>query len=110
MDKWLLGQNHTSHIQSIIGKNVCLSFFFTCANNVRQPFIIREAEFDLEEIGEYQRYHSLLWTAPELLRQDEDKRPLCGTQKGDVYSFSIILQEIVFKTLPYFIDEESPKG
>ena len=36
-----------------------------------------------------------LWTAPELLRQV--KYPPDGTLKADVYSFAIIVQEIVFR-------------
>lgn len=31
----------------------------------------------------------------------ETARPPNGTQKGDVYSFAIIVQEIVLKDLPY---------
>lgn len=41
----------------------------------------------------------LLWTAPEHLRQ---KRPeLRGSAKGDVYSFAIVLQEIVTRSGPF---------
>ena len=61
-------------------------------------------------MGEYQQYRKLLWTAPELLRMTPLERPIYGTQKGDVYSFGIILQEILFRTLPYFIEDVSPKG
>jgi hypothetical protein len=38
------------------------------------------------------------------------QRPINGTQKGDIYSFAIILQEIVFKAQPYFADDIDPKG
>ncbi|VDK29904.1 unnamed protein product [Dibothriocephalus latus] len=41
----------------------------------------------------------LLWTAPELLR--EPMRRTIGTQKGDVYSFGIILQEIICCSEPF---------
>ena len=49
----------------------------------------------------------MLWTAPELLRMDE--RPVNGTQAGDVYSFAIIVQEILFRTEP-FPGGLDPKG
>lgn len=41
----------------------------------------------------------LLWTAPEHLREDEFSRT--GSQKGDVYSFAILLQEIAQRTAPF---------
>ena len=50
-----------------------------------------------------------LWTAPELLRMG-DQRPYNGTQRGDVFSFGIIMQEILYRALPYFIELLSPRG
>ncbi|KAG1683366.1 Atrial natriuretic peptide receptor 2 [Nymphon striatum] len=41
----------------------------------------------------------LLWCAPELLKQDYNPKQI--TKKGDVYSFSIILQEIILRDNPY---------
>ncbi|XP_062580227.1 atrial natriuretic peptide receptor 1-like [Saccostrea cucullata] len=41
----------------------------------------------------------LLWVAPELLRQVSI--PPKGTQKGDVFAFAIILQEIILRCVPY---------
>ncbi|XP_063160822.1 retinal guanylyl cyclase 2-like [Candoia aspera] len=41
----------------------------------------------------------LLWTAPELLR-DPEVHPK-GTFKGDVFSFAIILQEVILRGPPY---------
>jgi len=58
-------------------------------------------------MGEFQFYHSQLWTAPELLRMTT--RPINGTQKADVYSFAIILQEIMFREEPYFVDNDPPQ-
>lgn len=45
------------------------------------------------------KFVDLLWTAPELLR--DSNRPSRGTQKGDVYSFAIILQEFHTRKGPY---------
>lgn len=41
-----------------------------------------------------------LWTAPELLRMGQDA-PLEGSQKGDVFSFAIIVHEIVTREGPW---------
>ena len=47
----------------------------------------------------------LLWTAPELLEDVINNNN--GTKKGDVYSYGIILQEIVLNSLPYCNNEVS---
>ena len=49
----------------------------------------------------------LLWTAPELLRSDTTANIGRGTQKGDVYSFAIITQEVVLLDTP-FCDNNPP--
>lgn len=55
----------------------------------------------------------LLWTAPELLRMGHH-RPPEGTQKGDIYSFAIIVHEITARQGPFAMsnmqDEKSPQG
>jgi len=62
---------------------------------------------NFRQVGEFEYYRDLLWTAPELLRMSNP--PLNGTQKADVYSFAIIAQQIVFKAAPFFIDDISPE-
>ncbi|XP_061485718.1 retinal guanylyl cyclase 2 [Rhineura floridana] len=47
----------------------------------------------------------LLWTAPELLRNPAMFTK--GTLRGDVYSFAIILQEVVLRGAPYCMSEIS---
>ena len=47
----------------------------------------------------YADYSSLLWDAPEIRRAAA--RPSRGTQKGDVYSFAIILHEIIRRKGPW---------
>uniref|UniRef100_A0A8C5GD76 Guanylate cyclase n=1 Tax=Gouania willdenowi TaxID=441366 RepID=A0A8C5GD76_GOUWI len=51
-----------------------------------------------------------LWSAPELLRLEAP--PPQGTQKGDVYSFSIIVQEVALRRGTFYLEGEplSPKG
>jgi hypothetical protein len=52
-----------------------------------------------------------LWTAPELLRNSHHSPE--GSQKGDVYSFAIVCQEIVHRRGPFWVrnmDHLSPKG
>ena len=51
----------------------------------------------------------LFWTAPELLQVRDRKSVQCTkTQKGDVYSYGIILYEILTRDEPYY--QLEPKG
>jgi len=49
-----------------------------------------------------------LWTAPEILRQNNPPRG--GTQRADVYSYAIICYEIMMRTEPYNFDNITPRG
>lgn len=57
--------------------------------------------------SEHAYYRDLLWVAPEILRLPN--RPIRGTQKGDVYSFAIILQEFHTREGPYSSSYMDPK-
>ncbi|KAL8614638.1 hypothetical protein ACOMHN_037490 [Nucella lapillus] len=81
---------------------------------VDSRWVLKITDFGLHEflhgarldIGDYAHYHSLLWRAPELLR---DSAPSRGTQEGDVYAFAIILFEIYGRRGPYGEIPLSPK-
>ncbi|XP_017947350.2 retinal guanylyl cyclase 2 [Xenopus tropicalis] len=69
-------------------------------------FVLKITDYGYNEVVETQkspRYsmppEELFWTAPELLRDQALSRR--GTFKGDVFSFAIILQEVVVRGPPY---------
>ncbi|MBN3301442.1 GUC2F cyclase, partial [Amia calva] len=69
-------------------------------------FVLKVTDYGFHEILEAQKmFHGdprpedQLWTAPELLRDPALDRK--GTFKGDVYSFSIIMQEVICRSTPY---------
>ncbi|KAL6262939.1 hypothetical protein P5V15_005727, partial [Pogonomyrmex californicus] len=88
---------------------------------VDSRFVLKIADFGLHELrrtstdeddgkDSYAYWRKQLWTAPELLRTE--RRPPEGTQKGDVYSFAIIVHEIVMRQGPFYLgdnNELSPK-
>ncbi|GFR93800.1 guanylate cyclase [Elysia marginata] len=77
---------------------------------VDSRFVVKITDFglhyfkDKEEQLQDDNYaweRSKLWTAPELLRLISP--PPWGTQKGDVYSFAIICQEIVYRNGVFYL-------
>ncbi|XP_030649132.1 retinal guanylyl cyclase 2-like [Chanos chanos] len=76
-------------------------------------FVLKITDYGYNDIVEAQRLphaepspEDLLWTAPEILRGPCPSQN--GTQKGDVYSFSIIVQEVVLRSPPFFMLSLSP--
>ena len=54
---------------------------------------------------------ALFWSAPEVLRHADPF--LAGTQSGDMYSFAIVLQEILYRCPPFHANGDPgmvPKG
>ncbi|XP_052668392.1 retinal guanylyl cyclase 2 isoform X4 [Harpia harpyja] len=75
-------------------------------------FVLKITDYGYNELLEAQKCpyiqplpEELLWTAPELLRDPDMLRK--GTFKGDIYSFAIILQEVVVRGPPYCMSELS---
>ena len=53
----------------------------------------------------------LLWQAPELLKStSSDDKDENKSKEGDIYSFGIILSEIITREDPYADYEMEPKG
>nr|AYD91324.1 retinal guanylyl cyclase 1 GC-E [Aptychotrema vincentiana] len=76
-------------------------------------FVLKITDYGYNELLETQKVTWLmpnpedrLWTAPELLRDPSLERK--GTFRGDVYSFSIIMQELIVRGPPFSMLELSP--
>ncbi|XP_029369285.1 atrial natriuretic peptide receptor 1 isoform X2 [Echeneis naucrates] len=83
---------------------------------VDSRFVLKITDFGLESLrtpsspeDTHAYYARKLWTAPELLRAECP--PPQGTQRGDVYSFGIILQEVALLRGVFYLDSVtmSPK-
>ncbi|XP_037603608.1 retinal guanylyl cyclase 1 [Sebastes umbrosus] len=77
-------------------------------------FVLKVTDYGFNEIlisqgidTEGEKPENLLWTAPELLRNPSLRRR--GTFSGDVYSFSIIGQEVISRSAPFCMLDMPPK-
>ncbi|XP_064471439.1 atrial natriuretic peptide receptor 1-like isoform X2 [Ornithodoros turicata] len=80
---------------------------------VDSHFVLKLTDFGLPSFREDETYHAymshcpekFLWKAPELLRLKRCSSS--GSQKGDVYSFGIILQEIILREEAFYPHRET---
>ncbi|KAJ8923609.1 hypothetical protein NQ315_010188, partial [Exocentrus adspersus] len=82
---------------------------------VDSRFVLKIADFglnflrvytteDLFNIESHSYWERQLWTAPELL--NANPFPPGGTQKGDVYSFGIIMHEIIMRQGVFYLGDQ----
>lgn len=69
-------------------------------------FVLKVTDYGFNEIllnqnifTEGEKPEDLFWTAPELLRNSSSRKT--GTFYGDVYSFAIIVQEVISRSAPF---------
>uniref|UniRef100_A0AAQ5ZC41 Guanylate cyclase n=1 Tax=Amphiprion ocellaris TaxID=80972 RepID=A0AAQ5ZC41_AMPOC len=76
---------------------------------VDNRFVLKITDYGLSSFRSESDSGKRLWMAPELLRLESP--PPQGTQKGDVYSFGIILQEVALRRGAFYLEGEplSPK-
>ncbi|KAJ8338274.1 hypothetical protein SKAU_G00372400 [Synaphobranchus kaupii] len=93
-------------------RNVCHGRLKSRNCVVDGRFVLRVTDYGYNKVLEAQRFpyveppaQELLWTAPELLRSACPG--LSGSMPGDVYSFSIIMQEVVMRGPPFCMVELS---
>ncbi|XP_061659268.1 retinal guanylyl cyclase 1 [Syngnathoides biaculeatus] len=77
-------------------------------------FVLKVTDYGFNELlssqnisTEEEKPEDLFWTAPELLRSASLRRK--GTFPGDVYSFSIIAQEVISRSAPFCTLDMPPK-
>lgn len=86
--------NTAQQIHGYLSSNVCY---------IDARWILKISGYDfnvLQKVDIDSDCSQLLWTAPEVLRARGNPE---RTKSGDVYSFGIILQEILYRAEPYFL-------
>lgn len=77
--------------------NVLIDSRWTCKLTDHGLFLFKEGQEIDVEAGEDSKYYDNLWKAPEHILNDQYPH----SQPGDVYSYGIILSEIVTRGLPF---------
>ncbi|XP_064112550.1 atrial natriuretic peptide receptor 2-like [Macrobrachium nipponense] len=80
---------------------------------VDSRFVLKITDFGFHQVGDrgksyhpdsYAYWRRKLWTAPEILRNPNP--PPEGTQRADVYSFAIIVHEIIYRMGAFYVKNE----
>ncbi|XP_046358939.2 atrial natriuretic peptide receptor 1-like [Haliotis rufescens] len=78
---------------------------------VDNRWVLKLTDFGMKHLrrpSEYQLFQGQFWTAPEVLRSKDPMAPT-QLQKADVYSFGVIMYEILQRCPPYDTDEYTPE-
>ncbi|KAI7814760.1 retinal guanylyl cyclase 2 isoform X1 [Triplophysa rosa] len=93
-------------------RNVCHGRLKSRNCVVDGRFVLKVTDYGYNEVLEAQKFpyveppaEDLLWTAPEILRGSHPG--FYGSLPGDVYSFSIIMQEVVMRGPPFCMLDQS---
>ncbi|XP_048093246.1 retinal guanylyl cyclase 2 isoform X1 [Alosa alosa] len=89
-------------------RNVCHGRLKSTNCVVDGRFVLKVTDYGVNKVLEAHKFpyqepkpEDLLWTAPEILRSPHPGSR--GTREGDVYSLSIIMQEVVLRRPPFFM-------
>lgn len=95
---------------SKLGKHGWLTSFDCVVDN---KWLLKLTNFGYAQIHQQSNYVDfrqnidiLLWSAPEIIRACQmDNEHFWGSKEGDVYSFAIIMSEIISNKAPFSIDD-----
>ncbi|XP_048755520.2 atrial natriuretic peptide receptor 1-like [Ostrea edulis] len=72
-------------------------------------FVLKVTDFGIQSLRDFEideRNEKCLWAAPELLRKSVTKTDITGMQCADIYSFGIILYEVLSRKGPFEDDRD----
>ncbi|XP_048756173.2 atrial natriuretic peptide receptor 1-like [Ostrea edulis] len=72
-------------------------------------FVLKVTDFGIQSLRDFEvdeRSEKCLWAAPELLRKSVTKTDITGMQCADIYSFGILLYEVLSRKEPFEDDRD----
>lgn len=96
-------QNSSIQIHgNLKSSNVVIDSRWTCKVTDHGLFLFKEGQETDVEAGADAKYYDALWTAPEHIFNENFPR----SQQGDLFSYGIVLSEILTRGLPYSMFED----